>query len=166
MFVIGFNGASGVGKTTLAANVVRELTRRGWKVAAVKGSHHEVNPDSPGKDTWLYAQAGAREVALACPHHLAIFAATEEQEPIDAVLSRLKDVDLVVVEGYRFSGTFPRLWVRRRGFAEPLSAQITPYLAAVVDDGEGAVPNGVPRLTLSHYEEVADFIEKLASHKE
>ena len=61
--VIGVVGAKKSGKTTAIEVLTKELTGRGYRVAAVK---HIPEPnftiDMEGKDTWRYAQAGATTV--------------------------------------------------------------------------------------------------------
>lgn len=62
--VFGFYGRSGSGKTTLIERVLRELVARGLRTAVIKQSCHVSEMDTPGKDTWRFAQAGARPVAF------------------------------------------------------------------------------------------------------
>ena len=63
MQAIAVVGTKKSGKTTTTENLIRELTKRGYNVAAIK---HIPEPDftidTPGKDTWRYAQAGAKTV--------------------------------------------------------------------------------------------------------
>ena len=63
----GFVGYSESGKTTLATAVTAELSRRGFKVAVLKDAHHQVDMDTPGKDTWRYRENGATQVILRTP---------------------------------------------------------------------------------------------------
>lgn len=165
MFVIGFIGAAGVGKTTVAARVIEELSLRGWQVAAVKSSHHEVETDRPGKDTQRMRKAGAREVALAATNGLTLFVPMASHPSIDEVISRFHNPQIVIVEGYRHEGDFPRIWVRRRGWEEPLDGRIAKNIVAVADDGHCSLPNGLCRLKLADYIQIADFIEKLANKR-
>ncbi|OGO19675.1 MAG: molybdopterin-guanine dinucleotide biosynthesis protein B, partial [Chloroflexi bacterium RBG_16_50_9] len=68
--VVAFAGKSGVGKTTLLEKVVRELKIRGLRVAVIKHSHHDIEIDQPGKDSWRFARAGSDVVAISSPGKL------------------------------------------------------------------------------------------------
>ena len=62
--VVGFYGRSGSGKTTLIERVLRALRERGLRAAVIKQSRHAPDVDTPGKDTWRFAQAGANPVVF------------------------------------------------------------------------------------------------------
>ena len=62
--IISIVGKSNSGKTTFLEKVVRELKRRGYRVAVVKHSTHDIKIDQPGKDTWRLAQAGSDVVVF------------------------------------------------------------------------------------------------------
>lgn len=165
MFVIGFIGTAGVGKTTVASGVIEELSSRGWRVAAVKSSHHDVLTDCTGKDTDRMRQAGAREVALAANNGLTLFVPQTTHPTIEDVISRFHDPQIVIVEGYRHEGVFPRIWVKRKGWEEPLDARIAQQVVAVADDGFTTLPKGTCRLKLADCIQIADFIEQLAQQR-
>ena len=57
-------GPSGSGKTTLLVSLLAELTGLGLRVSTIKHTHHAVDLDRPGKDTYRLRQAGATEVVL------------------------------------------------------------------------------------------------------
>ena len=61
MIVMGVVGWKNSGKTTLASKLIAELTARGRTVSTIKHTHHAVNLDQPGKDTYQHAQAGAEK---------------------------------------------------------------------------------------------------------
>ena len=71
MKVIGFCGASGVGKTTLIEQLITELKSRGQRVSVIKHAHKRFDIDHPGKDSWRHRQAGAFEVMIASGQRLA-----------------------------------------------------------------------------------------------
>ena len=136
-FVMGFIGRSGSGKTTLAAAVLRVLAARGWRVCAVKDAHHHIDLDTPGKDTWRYRESGASRVILRTPERWAVLTETPDGAPgIDELLKETGDADIVLVEGFKHEGSFPK-----------------------IDEPDFA---GVPKLDINRPEETADFIEGLA----
>lgn len=148
-FVMGFIGRSGSGKTTLAAAVLRILAARGWRVCAVKDAHHHIDLDTPGKDTWRYRESGASRVILRTPERWAVLTETPEGAPgIDELLKETGDADIVLVEGFKHEGSFPKIEVRRQAAA-----------ASDFDEPDFA---GVPKLDINRPEETADFIEGLA----
>lgn len=168
-FVIGFVGRSGAGKTTLATAVARELVRRGRRVAALKDAHHGIDLDRPGKDTWRYREAGAMRVILRTAERWAVMGETPGgAEPVGNLLALAGDAEIVLVEGFKHEGRFPRIEVRRRAASrEPplLGADAAPEaragLVAVATDFEEPGFEGTPRLDVDDPAAVADFIEAL-----
>ena len=101
--VVAVVGTKKSGKTTTIENLIRELTRRGYKVAVIK---HVPEPDhtidTPGKDTWRYAQAGAKTVVSAAASEIA----TIEKMPLETVkldmlVKKCKGNDIVFIEGLK-----------------------------------------------------------------
>jgi molybdopterin-guanine dinucleotide biosynthesis protein B len=101
--VIAVVGTKKSGKTTTIENLIRELTKRGYKVAAIK---HVPEPDhtvdTPGKDTWRYAQAGAKTIVSAAASEIATIEKTPlETVKLDALIKRCKGNDIVFIEGLK-----------------------------------------------------------------
>nr|WP_321985462.1 molybdopterin-guanine dinucleotide biosynthesis protein B [uncultured Lichenicoccus sp.] len=120
MNVLGIIGRSGSGKTTLLTALLPRLARAGLLVSTVKHTHHAVDLDQPGKDSWRHRQAGAHEVLLVGDQRWALLHERRKGAPDQAALAdllpRLAPVDLVLVEGFaRTPG--PRLEVVRQPVA-------------------------------------------------
>jgi molybdopterin-guanine dinucleotide biosynthesis protein B len=101
--VIAVVGTKKSGKTTTIENLIRELTNRGYKVAAIK---HVPEPDhtidTPGKDTWRYAQAGAKTIVSAAPSEIATIEKTSvETVKLDVLIRKCKGNDIVFIEGLK-----------------------------------------------------------------
>ncbi len=64
MKVYGIVGWKNTGKTTLVERLVGEIAGRGFSVSTVKHTHHNVDVDQKGKDSWRHRRAGARQVIL------------------------------------------------------------------------------------------------------
>lgn len=112
---IAFIGYQNSGKTTLVEKVIAELTARGLAVGSLKHhGHHGFDIDVPGKDSWRHAQAGSRHVGLVCSTRYAEYADTEEEIPLEELLKRYTDVDVVIVEGFKTAG-LPNIIVARSG---------------------------------------------------
>jgi molybdopterin-guanine dinucleotide biosynthesis protein B len=96
-------GGKKSGKTTTIEILTRELTRRGYKIAAVK---HIPEPnftiDREGKDTWRYAQAGAKTVVGVSADEMAtIEKKGSANVSMKDILRRCADDDVVFLEGFR-----------------------------------------------------------------
>lgn len=167
-FAVGFIGRSGSGKTTLSEKVLAELVRRGRRVAAIKDAHHGVDLDRPGKDTWRYREAGASRVILRTAERWAVMSETPEGPvSIEELISLAGEADIILIEGFKHEGSFPRIEVRRREAAnEPPLAERgglqNPPVAVATDFDEPGF-EGIPRLSLNDPQAVADFIEDLMS---
>lgn len=51
MNILSLVGRSGCGKTTVLEQWIKYLRQNNWRVAAIKHSHHSLQPDSDHKDT-------------------------------------------------------------------------------------------------------------------
>lgn len=161
MFAVGFVGPSGVGKTTLMEKVLARLVSRGRTVSAVKSTHHDTDLDSPGKDSWRYRTAGAKEVVLAGDKRWALMRETEGQKvSLQEILSRMDGVDIVLVEGYKGEEGIPRILVHRKNCAQAL--RMLPGVAAIAtDDPNLEIPEGIARLDINSPGAVANFVVTL-----
>jgi molybdopterin-guanine dinucleotide biosynthesis protein B len=156
--LFGVAGYKNAGKTTLIVELLRELVSRGWRVGTVKHAHHDFDIDQPGKDSYLHRAAGALEVVVASARRVAhIRELAGEAEPgLDELVSRMGDLDLVLVEGWK-SGSHPRLELRREAVPAPPIAGRSPGVVAVVSDG--ALPaETLPVLARGNVPVIADFV--------
>ena len=100
--VVGFYGRSGSGKTALVERVLTELNARGLRVAVIKQSSMEAGLDTPGKDTWRFAQAGADAAVFQGAHQTVFFLQdTPALDDLLAWVAKMTHPDLVLVEGAR-----------------------------------------------------------------
>lgn len=135
MKIIGLAGWSGAGKTTLVAKLLPLLIARGLSVSTIKHAHHAFDVDTPGKDSYIHRQAGAREVLVASATRFALMAehrGTPEPE-LPALLARLAPVDLVVVEGFK-RHPHPKIEVFRAALGKPMLWPEDATIVAVASD--------------------------------
>ena len=174
-FVVGFVGFSGAGKTTLATRVTAILAARGLKVSALKDAHHGVDLDKPGKDTYRYREAGAAEVILRTAERYAILVETPETVMLDELLARVRpDADVVVVEGFKHEGDFPKIELLRGEAADavvsgrraPLYPTDERIVAVAVDRTFTPVRAGLDVLDANDPQAVADYCLKLRAERE
>ncbi len=98
--ILGFYGESDSGKTTLAERLIYELTREGYRIAAVKKTNQSISIDSAGKDTHRYTQAGANLVVFSTQIETAFLVkAKMSEEEIVANIQHLGNFDFIFVEG-------------------------------------------------------------------
>jgi len=133
--LIAIVGWHNTGKTGLIVRLVATLTRRGYRVAAIKHTAGHVNLDREGSDTWRFAQAGADVVAVSGGQSVAYHERVAQEPSLEDLLTRLpQDLDLVIAEGFKREPTL-KIEILRADRDEP---RIAPpdQLLALVSDGE------------------------------
>jgi molybdopterin-guanine dinucleotide biosynthesis protein MobB len=135
------------------ASLIRILKQRGYKVAAVKHASHGYTMDSPGTDSWHYAQSGADQVVVAGPESIT-FHEMAQIIALQDILARIENVDIILVEGFK-NQPGPKIEIYRRG----ISADRVPAngdLLAVVSDIP--IDGGNPVFSFDQLSEVAALI--------
>ena len=59
MRIISIVGLKNTGKTSLTSKIITELGNRDFKVASIKHSHHQMEMDHEGTDTYKQMEAGS-----------------------------------------------------------------------------------------------------------
>ena len=126
--IVSFVGFSGSGKTTLLTKVIAELKEKGYRLATVKHDAHRFKMDVEGKDTWKFAEAGADLVLINSKEKFAMIQALETEISFEEVISHVKDVDLILVEGYKHESP-PKILVVRRETDLDLLSQLEDIIA-------------------------------------
>jgi len=160
--IYGIVGWKNSGKTTLMSRVIAEITARGFSVSAVKHTHHAVDLDQPGKDTFRHREAGARQVALASSARWAVMTELRDApEPtLEELVAHLDPVDLVLVEGFKKHG-HPKVEAHRDATGRALLARedATVTAVATADPGSAMVAGlSIPLLSLDDPAAVANHI--------
>lgn len=156
--ILGFAGYSGSGKTTLLEKIIPLLKQRGLRISVIKHTHHDFDIDHPGKDSFRHREAGAHEVMIASGHRWALMhELRRESEPsLEELCALLSPCDMVLVEGYKFSG-IPKLEVHRAITGHPLLYPNDPNIIAVVSDSKTAI-HAIQVLDIDAPQQVADHI--------
>jgi len=126
---------SGTGKTTLLEKLVAELKARGQRVAVIKHDAHEFDIDHEGKDSWRFTQAGADVTVVVSGTKSAIM--ENRPLPLDTLLGRITDVDIILTEGYKH-GIWPKIALRRGATGKPLPIPADECFAIMTDVPEAA----------------------------
>ena len=155
--IICIVGASNSGKTVFLEKLIPELTRRGYRVGALKHDAHGFEMDREGKDTWRLARAGAGTVAISSPTRLAAIRSMEREAEPGEIAGRLFwSEDLLLAEGFKRS-PFPKIEVFRKEIEPaPICGPADNLIALVTDD---PVSSDLPRFSSGDAAGVADFIE-------
>jgi molybdopterin-guanine dinucleotide biosynthesis protein B len=159
MKIYGVTGWKNAGKTGLMERLVTEITGRGLRVSTIKHAHHAFDVDQPGRDSYRHRAAGATEVLLASGKRFALMHELRDApEPsLDALLSRLSPVDLVLIEGYK-AAPHPKIEAYRAAAGNSLIAPGDATIRAVASD----VPMELDRpvFDLDATRAIADFLLK------
>lgn len=100
--IIAVVGSKRSGKTTTVEALVKELSSRGYRIATVKHiSERNFTMDTKGKDTWRYAQAGARTIISVAPEEIATMEKVSGSISLREILRRCRGHDIVLLEGFK-----------------------------------------------------------------
>jgi len=156
--VFGVVGWKNSGKTTLTERLVSEFTARGLTVSMVKHTHHNVDVDRPGTDSYRHRVAGAQEVMLAGGSRFALMHEYRDQPEFELgeLLSRMAPCDLVLVEGFKKT-PISKIEVHRKERQTSLLAEDDSSIVAVGADCEIARID-IPVFDLNDITSIADFI--------
>ena len=96
----GIYGKSGIGKTTLVVDIIKRLSKEGFKVVTIKITDKNIGMDTEEKDTWRYNKAGSELVVFSSPIetnflHMKSF----ETNEILNYIRKLGEYDIVIIEG-------------------------------------------------------------------
>lgn len=128
-------GPSGSGKTTLMEGLIGELSKRGYRIATIKHTHHRMELDQREKDSWRHRQAGAKVSVLSSRGRVAVCSELERELTAEELRGRfIHDVDLILVEGYKSSRSPKIVVVGKGGWdASALGGSLTGIRAIVSD---------------------------------
>ena len=158
MKIYGVIGWKNAGKTTLVERLVAEISGRGFSVSTVKHTHHKVDVDQQGKDSYRHRQAGARQVILSSASRWAVMTELRgvPEAALKELLGHLSPVDLVIVEGYK-RDDHPKVEAWRAETGQPLIARDDPTIRAIASND---APQGAsqPVIGLDDIPAIADFI--------
>ena len=136
----------------MATELTRTLTGRGRRVAVVAASAGPLGIDTPGKDSYEHAAAGARDVVVVSGRRWARIHRSEAPAPpgLAALAALAEDADVVLALGFDDEAT-PRLTLERAPEGEAGAG-----LRVLAEDGRG------PGFHLDNPEAIADLIERLS----
>lgn len=156
--IVSIVGKSGSGKTTLLEKVVTELTNRGYKIGTIKHDVHGFEIDYEGKDSWRHKKAGAKTVVLSSPDKIAVIKDVDEEwEPSSLCFSFIKDVDIIITEGYK-KAIYPKIEVIRKAKSTRPICRKDKNLIAIASDMRFKCKD-VPCVGINDAKGIANLIE-------
>ena len=157
--LLGFAAYSGTGKTTLLEQLIPLLIEQGLTIALVKHSHHDIEIDKPGKDSYRLRKAGASQVVLGSPQRTIIFKENVQQtEP--RLIEQLNcldvnELDLVLVEGFRHE-KFAKIELHRPSLGKPLLYPDDQSIIAIASDQP--ISTTLPALNINDIQQINAFV--------
>jgi len=160
--VIAIAAWSGTGKTTLLKAVIPALCARGVRPGLIKHTHHNMDIDTPGKDSYELRKAGAAQTLVASSQRWALMTETPDEEEIDLayLISRMdhSKLDLVLVEGFKHEPVAKILLFRSDTGHDITELTLDEHVIAVASDEMLSLH--VPVLDINNSEGIVDFIQQ------
>lgn len=148
---------SGTGKTTLLKRLIPELCVRGLRPGLIKHTHHDMDVDKPGKDSYELRKAGAAQTIVASEQRWALMTETPELD-LTWLVSRMdaSKLDLVLVEGFKHEPVPKILLFRQNSGHRVEELIIDEHTIAVASDMP--IATSLPQLDLNDIQQIATFI--------
>ncbi|MDV5354435.1 molybdopterin-guanine dinucleotide biosynthesis protein MobB [Enterobacter asburiae] len=159
---------SGTGKTTLLKKLIPALCARGVRPGLIKHTHHDMDVDTPGKDSYELRKAGAAQTLVASSQRWALMTETPDEAELDLgwLVSRMDEtrLDLVLIEGFKHEPV-PKILLWREDCGHDVTElTIDEHVIAVASDV--ALTLKIPVLDLNDIEGVAEFVLHWLAQKE
>ncbi|MBL5923607.1 molybdopterin-guanine dinucleotide biosynthesis protein B [Lelliottia amnigena] len=159
--VLAIAAWSGTGKTSLLKKLIPALYARGIRTGIIKHTHHNMDIDKPGKDSYELRRAGAAQTMVASAQRWALMTETPEKDTLDLnyLVSRMDHsaLDLVFVEGFKHDSVTKILLFRQGSGHGVDELTLDQDVIAVASDVSLKIQ--MPVLNLNDTDEIADFIE-------
>lgn len=153
---------SGTGKTTLLKKLIPELCARGIRPGLIKHTHHNMDVDKPGKDSYELRKAGAAQTLVASQQRWALMTETPDEEELDlAFLASRMDaskLDLILVEGFKHEDIAKIVLFREGTGRTQEELVIDAHVIAIASDVPLKID--VPLLDINDVGQLTDFIEQ------
>lgn len=158
--LLAISAWSGTGKTTLLKQLIPLLLDKGIRPGLIKHTHHDMDVDKPGKDSYELRKAGAAQIIVASQKRWALMTETPEEPDLDLhyLASRMdnRKLDLILIEGFKHEPVAKILLFRQETGHKAEALEIDPCVIAVASNVPLAI--SVPVLDINNTEGIADFI--------
>ncbi|WP_318388666.1 molybdopterin-guanine dinucleotide biosynthesis protein MobB [Enterobacter sp.] len=151
---------SGTGKTTLLKRLIPQLCASGIRPGLIKHTHHNMDVDTPGKDSYELRKAGAAQTLVASQQRWALMTETPEEPELDLayLVSRMdaSALDMVLVEGFKHEAV-PKIVLFRQDCGHSVDElTLDKHVIAVASDVPLVVD--VPQLDINDIPQITAFI--------
>ncbi|AKJ43622.1 molybdopterin-guanine dinucleotide biosynthesis protein MobB [Pragia fontium] len=156
--LLGITAYSGTGKTTLLKKLIPLLSSMDIRCGLIKHSHHNMDIDIPGKDSYELRKAGAMQTIVACDQRWALMTETPESTVNLIDLINKFDptlIDLVLVEGFKHEPV-DKIALFRTEVGKPLAGLIDQHVIALATDEN--IELTIPILDINNPNSIAEFI--------
>ncbi|ARB83227.1 MULTISPECIES: molybdopterin-guanine dinucleotide biosynthesis protein MobB [Yersinia] len=157
--LLGIAAYSGTGKTTLLKHLIPLLQQRQIRVGLIKHTHHNMEIDTPGKDSYELRKAGAHQTLVVSDCRWALMTETPEQPPLDLhyLASRLdtSTIDLILVEGFKHE-KISKIALYRAAVGKPFADLIDEYVIALASDEP--MDTVIAQLDINQPNQIVEFI--------
>lgn len=151
---------SGTGKTTLLKKLIPALCAHEIRPGLIKHTHHDMDVDKPGKDSYELRKAGAAQTLVASSQRWALMTETPDDTELDLayLVSRMdaSTLDVVLVEGFKHEAVAKILLWRQNCGHSLQELMLDEHVIAVASDEPLEI--SVPVLDLNNIEQITDFI--------
>lgn len=159
---LGITAFSGTGKTTLLKHLIPLLRAQGIRPGLIKHTHHDMDVDIPGKDSYELRKAGAYQTLVASSQRWALMTETPGNQTVSLpyLVSKMdrSAVDIVLVEGFKNEGIDKILLFRQQAGHHSSELIIDSSVIAIATDI--LLPCDLPQLPLNSPEIIGTFIIK------
>lgn len=168
--LLGIVAYSGTGKTTLLKQLIPYLRQRGVRTGLIKHTHHDVDVDTPGKDSFVLRKAGADQTMVASSSRWALMTETPEQdEPnLEYLAARFdrNNLDMILVEGFKHE-EIDKIMLYRKETGKSLENLIDLHVIAVAsDDLFIQVSQAISILNINEVDKVGEFVLQWLKNKQ
>lgn len=164
--LLGITAWSGTGKTTLLKKLIPELRKRKIRVGMIKHTHHDMDVDKPGKDSYELRKAGADQTLVASQQRWALMTETPELPELDLyyLASRFNasQLDLILVEGFK-GEAIPKIALYRHINERDFNELLDKHIIAVASDCKLEI--NYLLLDINNPETIAQFIADWLNQK-